>query len=161
MLARNAHAVITLRLPDGSSKSFPGPVTVAEIAASIGAGLARAALAGKVDGKLVDTSFRVEEDADVSIVTPKSLEGLEILRHPTSHSTAQAVQELFPGAQETIGSVIENGYYYDLSYKHRYTPGDLVAIEKQMAEIVKKDLKVERKIMSRDEAVKFFSDMGE
>src|SRR5688500_13937923 len=99
MLARNAHAVITLRLPDGSSKSFPGPVTVAEIASAIGAGLARAALAGKVDGKLVDTSYRVERDADVAIVTPKSPEGLDILRHSTSHLMAQAVQELYPGAQ--------------------------------------------------------------
>jgi threonyl-tRNA synthetase len=150
-----------IRLPDGSSKSFPGPVTVAEIAASIGAGLARAALAGKVDGKLVDTGFRVEQDAEVSIVTPKSPEGLDILRHSTSHLMAQAVQELFPGAQVTIGPVIENGFYYDFSVKRPFTPEDLVAIEKRMAEIVKQDLKVERKIMSRDEAVKLFSDMGE
>jgi threonyl-tRNA synthetase len=150
-----------IRLPDGSSKSFPGPVTVAEIAAAIGAGLARAALAGKVDGKLVDTSYRVEGDAEVSIVTPKSPEGLEILRHSTSHLMAQAVQELFPGAQVTIGPVIENGFYYDFAYKRPFTPEDLAAIENRMAEIVKRDLKVERKIMSRDEAVRLFSDMGE
>jgi threonyl-tRNA synthetase len=150
-----------IRLPDGSSKSFPGPVTVAEIAAAIGAGLARAALAGKVDGQLVDTSHRVERDAEVSIVTPKSPEGLEILRHSTSHLMAQAVQELFPGAQVTIGPVIENGFYYDFAYERAFTPEDLVAIENRMADIVKKDLKVERRIMSRDEAVRFFSDMGE
>jgi len=150
-----------IRLPDGSSKSFPGPVTVAEIAASIGAGLARAALAGKVNGKLVDTSYRVESDADIAIVTPKSPEGLDILRHSTSHLMAQAVQELFPGAQVTIGPVIENGFYYDFSYQRPFTPEDLVAIEQRMAEIVKKDLKVERKIMSRDEAVRFFQSIGE
>jgi threonyl-tRNA synthetase len=150
-----------IRLPDGSSKSFPGPVTVAEIAASIGAGLARAALAAKVDGKLVDMSHRVESDAAVSIVTGKSPEGLDILRHSTSHLMAQAVQELYPGAQVTIGPVIENGFYYDFSYKRPFTPEDLAAIENRMAEIVKKDLKVERKIMSRDEAVKFFESIGE
>src|SRR6476659_6638196 len=150
-----------IRLPDGSSKSFPNPVTAAEIAASIGAGLARAALAAKVDGKLVDLSHRIESDADLAIVTPKSAEGLDILRHSTSHLMAQAVQELFPGAQVTIGPVIENGFYYDFSYKRPFTPEDLVAIEKKMAEIVKKDLKVERKTLSRDEAVKFFQSIGE
>jgi len=153
--------MVNIRLPDGSQKSFPGPVTVAEIAQSIGAGLARAALAGRVDGKLVDTGFRVEKDAEVSIVTPKSPDGLDILRHSTSHLMAQAVQELFPGAQVTIGPVIENGFYYDFSYQRPFTPEDLVAIEKRMAEIVKKDLAVERKIMSRDDAVKFFSGIGE
>ncbi len=151
----------TIRLPDGSTKSFPGPVTVAEIAASIGAGLARAALAGKVDGKLVDTSYRVERDAEVSIVTPKSPEGLDILRHSTSHLMAHAVQELYPGAQVTIGPVIENGFYYDFSYKRPFTPEDLAAIEKRMHEIANKNLEVTRKIMSRDEAVKFFESIGE
>jgi threonyl-tRNA synthetase len=150
-----------IRLPDGSQKSFPGPVTAAEVAQSIGAGLARAALAAKVDGKLVDLSTRIEGDADLAIVTPKSPEGLDILRHSTSHLMAQAVQELFPGAQVTIGPVIENGFYYDFSYKRPFTPEDLVAIENRMAEIVKKDLKVERKIMSRDEAVEFFLGIGE
>jgi len=150
-----------IRLPDGSQKSFPGPVTAAEVASAIGAGLARAALAAKVDGKLVDLATRIENDAELAIVTPKSPEGLDILRHSTSHLMAQAVQELFPGAQVTIGPVIENGFYYDFSYQRPFTPEDLVAIENRMAEIVKKDLKVERKIMSRDEAVKFFSDLGE
>jgi threonyl-tRNA synthetase len=153
--------LINIRLPDGSTKSFPGPVTVGEIAASIGAGLARAALAGKVDRKLVDTSYRVQGDAEVSIVTPKSPEGLDILRHSTSHLMAQAVQELYPGAQVTIGPVIENGFYYDFSYERPFTPEDLAAIEKRMAEIARKDLPVERKVMSRDEAVKFFQSMGE
>jgi len=150
-----------IRLPDGSQKSFPGPVTAAEVAGAIGAGLARAALAAKVDGKLVDLSHRIESDADLSIVTPKSPEGLDILRHSTSHLMAQAVQELFPGAQVTIGPVIENGFYYDFSYKRPFTPEDLAAIEKKMAEIVKQDLPVQRKVMARDEAVKFFQSIGE
>src|SRR5688572_18063970 len=154
-------AMPNIRLPDGSSKSFPGPVTVAEIASAIGAGLARAALAGKVDGKLVDTSTLIERDADVAIVTPKSPEGLAILRHSTSHLMAQAVQELYPGAQVTIGPVIENGFYYDFSYKRPFTPDDLAAIEKRMAELARKDEKVERKVMSRDEAVKYFQSIGE
>ena len=151
----------TIRLPDGSQKSFPQPVTVAELAQAIGPGLAKAALAGKVNGRLVDTSFRIESDAEVSIVTGKSPEGLEILRHSTSHLMAQAVQELYPGAQVTIGPVIENGFYYDFSYKRPFTPEDLVAIEKKMAELVKKDLRVERKVLSRDEAVRYFQSIGE
>jgi len=150
-----------IRLPDGSSKSFPHPVTVAEVAQSIGAGLARAALAGKVNGRLVDTSFNIVEDSDLQIITPKSPEGLDILRHSTSHLMAQAVQELFTGAQVTIGPVIENGFYYDFSYKRPFTPEDLVAIEKKMGEIVRQDLPVVRKEMSRDEAVKYFSGIGE
>ena len=150
-----------IRLPDGSSKSFPNPVTVAEVAQSIGAGLARAALAGKVNGKLVDTSYRIESDAAVEIVTPKSPEGLDILRHSTSHLMAQAVQELFPGAQVTIGPVIENGFYYDFAYKRPFTPEDLSSIEQKMAQIAKQDLPVQRKEMSRDEAVRYFSGIGE
>jgi len=150
-----------IRLPDGSSKSFPGPVTVAEIASSIGAGLARAALAGKVNGKLVDTSHRIDADADVAIVTERDPEGLEILRHSTAHLLAHAVKELFPDAQVTIGPVIENGFYYDFSYKRPFTPEDLAAIEKKMAEISKKDLPVARKVMPRDQAVALFSSMGE
>src|SRR5688572_12086032 len=161
MLARNAHAVITLRLPDGSSKSFPGPVTVAEIASSIGAGLARAALAGKVDGKLVDTGFRVERDAAVQIVTERDAEGVDIIRHSTAHLLAHAVKELFPDAQVTIGPVIENGFYYDFSYKRPFTPEDLAAIEKRMAEIARQDLPVARREMKRDEAVAFFNSIGE
>jgi threonyl-tRNA synthetase len=150
-----------IRLPDGSSKSFSSPVTVAEIASSIGAGLARAALAGKVNGKLVDTGYRVDSDAEVSIITERDPEGVEILRHSTAHLLAQAVKELFPDAQVTIGPVIENGFYYDFSYKRPFTPEDLAAIEKRMAEIAKRDLPVHRKVMSRDEAVRFFSSMGE
>jgi threonyl-tRNA synthetase len=153
--------MLNIRLPDGSTKSFPGPITVAEVAQAIGAGLARAAIAGKVDGKLVDTGYRIEGDADLSIITAKNPEGLEILRHSTSHLLAQAVKELFPEAQVTIGPVIENGFYYDFSYKRPFTPDDLVAVEKRMAELVKKDLKVERKVLSRDDAVKFFSSIGE
>ncbi|HXL76367.1 MAG TPA: TGS domain-containing protein, partial [Burkholderiales bacterium] len=150
-----------IRLPDGSSKSFPGPVTVAEIASSIGAGLARAALAGKVNGKLVDASHRIDADADVAIVTERDPEGVEILRHSTAHLLAHAVKELFPDAQVTIGPVIENGFYYDFSYKRPFTPEDLAAIEKRMTEIARKDLPVSRKVMPRDAAVELFSSMGE
>ena len=150
-----------IRLPDGSSKSFPGPVTVAEIASAIGAGLARAALAAKVDGKLVDTSYRVERDAAVSIVTERDPEGLEIIRHSTAHLLAQAVKELFPEAQVTIGPVIDNGFYYDFSSKRPFTPEDLAAIEKRMAEIAKQDLPVQRREMARDEAVAYFKSLGE
>ena len=150
-----------IRLPDGSSKSFPGPVTVAEVAASIGAGLARAALAAKVDGKLVDLSHALQKDAQLQIITERDPEGLEILRHSTAHLLAQAVKELFPEAQVTIGPVIENGFYYDFSYKRPFTPEDLLQIEKRMGEIAKQDLPVQRREMARNEAVKFFSDMGE
>jgi len=151
----------TIRLPDGSTKSFPGPVTVAEIASSIGAGLARAALAGKVNGRLVDTSFKIDEDAALQIVTERDPEGVEILRHSTAHLLAQAVKELFPEAQVTIGPVIENGFYYDFSYKRPFTPEDLSAIEQKMSQIAKQDLPVTRKEMPRDEAVKFFQSIGE
>jgi threonyl-tRNA synthetase len=153
--------VLKIKLPDGAVKDFPGPVTVAEVAQSIGAGLAKAALAGKVNGRLVDMGTLVESDADLAIVTPKSPEGLEILRHSTSHLMAQAVQELYPGAQVTIGPVIENGFYYDFAYKRPFTPDDLNAIEKKMGEIVKRDLPVHRKVMPRDEAVRFFESIGE
>src|SRR5688500_1001427 len=154
-------AMPNIRLPDGSSKSFPGPVTVAEIAASIGAGLARAALAGKVDGKLVDTGFRVEHDASVQIVTERDPEALELIRHSTAHLLAHAVKELYPEAQVTIGPVIENGFYYDFSYKRPFTPEDLASIEEKMQEIAKRDLPVERRVMARDEAVAFFRNQGE
>ena len=153
--------MLNIRLPDGSSKSFPGPVTVAEIAQAIGPGLARAALAGKVDGKLVDTSYRVSEDAYVAIVTERDPEGVDILRHSTAHLLAQAVKELFPDAQVTIGPVIENGFYYDFSYKRPFTPEDLSLIEQKMAEIAKRDLAVNRREMSRDDAVRFFNSIGE
>ena len=150
-----------IRLPDGSQKSFPGPVTVAEVAQSIGPGLARAAIAGKVNGKLVDTSFRIDSDAELAVVTDRDPEGLEILRHSTAHLLAHAVKELFPDAQVTIGPVIENGFYYDFSYKRPFTPDDLAAIEKRMAEIAKRDLPVARKVMPRDAAVQLFRGMGE
>src|SRR5688572_26718373 len=150
-----------IRLPDGSLKSFPGPVTVAEIAHSIGAGLARAALAGRVNGKLVDTGYRVDGDAEVSIVTERDPDGVEVLRHSTAHLLAHAVKELFPDAQVTIGPVIENGFYYDFAYKRPFTPEDVAAIEKRMGEIAKRDLRVERMLMPRAEAVEFFKRMGE
>ena len=150
-----------IRLPDGSVRKFDRPVTVAEIAQAIGPGLARAALAGRVNGKLVDTSHRVESDAEVSIVTEKDRDGVEVLRHSTAHLLAHAVKDLFPDAQVTIGPVIEDGFYYDFSFKRPFTPEDLAAIEKRMAEIAKRDLKVERQVMPRDAAVKLFRDMGE
>src|SRR3954468_18132447 len=150
-----------ITLPDGSVKRFDAPVTVAEIAAAIGAGLARAALAGKVDGKLVDLSHRVERDASVAIVTDRDKEGLDVIRHSTAHLLAYAVKELFPDAQVTIGPVIENGFYYDFSFKRPFTPDDLVAIEKRMAELAKKDLPVVCEAWRRDDAVKFFQSIGE
>jgi threonyl-tRNA synthetase len=153
--------MISVRLPDGSQRQFDAPVTVAQVAASIGAGLAKAALAGKVDGKLVDTSFSIERDADLAIVTDKDAEGLDVLRHSTAHLLAYAVKELFPDAQVTIGPVIENGFYYDFSYKRPFTPEDLQAIEKKMAELAKKDEPVTRKVLPRDEAVAYFKSIGE
>jgi threonyl-tRNA synthetase len=159
--ARDAHAVINIRLPDGSSKSFPGPVTVAEIASSIGAGLARAALAAKVDGRLVDTSYRVERDAAVSIVTERDPEGLEIIRHSTAHLLAQAVQSIYPKAQVTIGPVIEDGFYYDFAFERPFTPEDLEKFEAKMHELVKADQPVHRRVLSRDAAVLHFKSIGE
>jgi len=150
-----------IRLPDGSVKTFPGPVTVAEVAQSIGAGLARAALAGRVNGKLVDTSHRIESDADLAIVTDKDKDGVEIIRHSTAHLLAYAVKELFPDAQVTIGPVIENGFYYDFAYKRPFTPEDLAAIEKKMAELAKRDIPVTREAWDRDKAVAFFKSIGE
>ena len=153
--------MIAITLPDGSRREFDHPVTVADVAASIGAGLAKAALAGKVDGKLVDTSFRIDRDAELAIVTDKSPEALDILRHSTAHLLAQAVQRLHPGAQVTIGPVIDNGFYYDFAYERPFTPDDLPAIEAEMQKIVKEALPVARSVKSRDEATKFFRDMGE
>jgi threonyl-tRNA synthetase len=153
--------VPNVRLPDGSVKAFPGPVTVAEVAQSIGAGLARAALAGRVNGKLVDTSHRIESDADLAIVTDKEPDGIEIIRHSTAHLLAYAVKELFPDAQVTIGPVIENGFYYDFAYKRPFTPEDLTAIEKKMAELAKRDIPVAREEWDRDKAVAFFKSIGE
>jgi threonyl-tRNA synthetase len=153
--------MIQVTLPDGSQRDFPGPVTVAEIAASIGPGLAKAAIAGKVDGKVVDTSFTVEKNSPVAIVTAKDADGLEVIRHSTAHLLAYAVKELFPEAQVTIGPVIENGFFYDFSYKRPFTPEDLAAIEKRMAELAAKDEPVTRRVLPRDEAVKYFKELGE
>ncbi len=153
--------MIVVRLPDGSERKFEQPVTVMEVAASIGAGLMRAALAGKVNGKLMDTSHRIEADCDLAIITEKDTEGLEVIRHSSAHLLAHAVKELFPEAQVTIGPVIEDGFYYDFSYKRPFTTEDLAAIEKRMAEISKRDLKVERKVWERSEAINFFKNQGE
>jgi threonyl-tRNA synthetase len=150
-----------ITLPDGSVRNFDHPVTVAQVAAAIGPGLAKAALGGKVDDKLVDTSHRIERDARLAIVTDKDAEGLELIRHSAAHLLAYAVKELFPEAQVTIGPVIDNGFYYDFAYKRPFTPEDLAAIEKRMAELVKRDLPVSREEWRRDDAVKFFESIGE
>ena len=150
-----------ITLPDGSQRSYEKAVTVADVAASIGAGLARAALAGKVDGQLVDTSYLMDKDSILAIVTDKEADGLDIIRHSTSHLMAYAVKELFPEAQVTIGPVIENGFYYDFSYARPFTPEDLAAIEKRMGELAKNDIPVTRKVMARDDAVAFFKGIGE
>lgn len=150
-----------IRLPDGSVRSFSEPVTVGQVAANIGAGLARAALAGKVDGRLVDTSYLIDKDAELAIVTDKDPEGLGLIRHSTAHLLAYAVKELFPDAQVTIGPEIENGFYYDFSYKRPFTPEDLETIEKKMAELAKQDIPVERYELPREEAIAFFEGIGE
>jgi len=153
--------MLNITLPDGSRRAFEGPVSVAEVAASIGAGLAKAALAGKVDGRLVDLSHRIEADAQLAIVTDKDSDGLEVIRHSTAHLLAYAVKELFPEAQVTIGPVIENGFYYDFAYKRPFTPDDLVAIEKRMGELAAKNEPVVRRVLPRDEAVDYFKGLGE
>ena len=150
-----------VRLPDGSERKFEQSVTVMEVAASIGAGLVRASLAGKVNGKIVDMSHRIDADCDLAIITEKDAEGLEVIRHSSAHLLAHAVKELFPEAQVTIGPVIEDGFYYDFSYKRPFTTEDLAAIEKRMTEISKRDLKVERKVWERSEAINFFKGQGE
>jgi len=153
--------MVQITLPDGSQRPFDHPVTVQDVAASIGAGLAKATLAGKVDGRLVDASFLVDHDAKLEIVTEKSPEALEILRHSTAHLLAQAVQRLYPGAQVTIGPVIDNGFYYDFAYERPFTPDDLEKIEAEMTKIVAEALPVTRSVKSRDEAVAFFRGIGE
>ena len=153
--------MISIRLPDGSQRDFDAPVTVAQVAASIGAGLAKAALAGKVDGALVDTSHLISHNADLAIITDKDADGLEVIRHSTAHLLAYAVKELFPDAQVTIGPVVDNGFYYDFSYKRPFTPEDLEAIEKKMTELAKKDEPVQRNVLPRDEAVAYFKSIGE
>jgi threonyl-tRNA synthetase len=153
--------MVQITLPDGSQRDYPGPVTVADVAMSIGAGLAKAALAGKVDGKVVDTSYRIDNNAALSIITAKDADGLEVIRHSTAHLLAYAVKELFPDAQVTIGPVIENGFFYDFSYKRPFTPEDLATIEKKMAELANKDELVTRRVLPRDEAIAYFKGMGE
>ena len=157
--------MISIQLPDGSRREYSGPVTVAEVAASIGAGLAKAALAGRVgqgaDAQVVDTSFLIDADTALAIVTDKDAAGLDVIRHSTAHLLAYAVKELFPEAQVTIGPVIENGFFYDFSYERPFTPEDLVAIEAKMGELAKRDEKVERRVLPRDEAVAYFKSIGE
>ncbi len=153
--------MVQITLPDGSLREFPGPVTVAEVAASIGAGLAKAALAGKVDGKVVDTSFSIASNAQLAIITAKDADGLEVVRHSTAHLLAYAVKDLYPDAQVTIGPVIENGFYYDFSYSRPFTLEDLAAIEKRMTELANKDEPVLRRVLPRDEAVAYFKGLGE
>ncbi len=150
-----------ITLPDGSQREFAQPLTVAEVAQSIGAGLARAALAGKVDGRIVDTSFRIDRDAQLAIITDKDAEGLEIIRHSTAHLLAYAVKELFPEAQVTIGPVVDNGFYYDFAYSRPFTPEDLAEIEKRMGELARRDIPVAREVWTRDDATAFFKSIGE
>ncbi len=153
--------MVQITLPDGSLREFPGPVTVAEVAASIGAGLAKAALAGKVDGKVVDTSHTISVNSQLAIITGKDADGLEVVRHSTAHLLAYAVKDLYPDAQVTIGPVIENGFYYDFSYSRPFDLDDLAAIEKRMTELANKDEPVVRRVLPRDEAVAYFKGMGE
>ena len=153
--------MVQITLPDGSLREFPGPVTVAEVAASIGAGLAKAALAGKIDGVVVDTSHTISANSALSIITAKDADGLEVIRHSTAHLLAYAVKTLFPDAQVTIGPVIEHGFFYDFSYKRPFTPDDLALIEKKMSELAAKDEPVLRRVLPRDEAVAYFKSLGE
>ncbi|MDH5216109.1 MAG: threonine--tRNA ligase, partial [Gammaproteobacteria bacterium] len=150
-----------ITLPDGSQRSFDQAVTIHDVAADIGPGLAKAALAGKIDDQLLDTSHLIESDVELSIITERDQEGLEIVRHSTAHLLAQAVKQLFPEAQVTIGPVIEDGFFYDFAFERGFTPEDLEAIEKRMQEIIKKDLPVTRKVMKREEAIDFFKEMDE
>ena len=153
--------MVQITLPDGSLREFPGPVTVAEVAASIGAGLAKAALAGKVDGKVVDTSHTINVNSQLAIITGKDADGLDVVRHSTAHLLAYAVKDLYPDAQVTIGPVIENGFYYDFSYSRPFDLDDLAGIEKRMTELANKDEPVVRRVLPRDEAVAYFKGMGE
>ena len=150
-----------ITLPDGNKKHFDAPVTVATVAAAIGAGLAKVALGGRVDGREVDISFLIDNDCSLSIITPKDEAGVEIIRHSTAHLLAQAVKQLYPSAQVTIGPVVDDGFYYDFAYERSFTPDDLVRIEKRMEELAEADLRVERRVMARDAAVEFFKGMGE
>jgi threonyl-tRNA synthetase len=153
--------MINITLPDGTVRQYPGAVSVAEVARSIGPGLAKAALAGRLDGSLVDTSALIERDAALAIVTDRDADGLEIIRHSTAHLLAYAVKELFPGAQVTIGPVIDNGFYYDFAYERPFTPEDLERIEARMRELAARDETVVREVWNRDDAVRFFEGIGE
>ena len=153
--------MVSVTLPDGSKRSYDNPLTIAEVALSIGSGLAKAALAGRIDGVVVDTSTLIDRDVQLSIVTAKDADGVDVIRHSTAHLLAYAVKELFPDAQVTIGPVIENGFFYDFSYKRPFTPDDLAAIEKKMLELAKKDEAVTREVWKRDDAVQFFLSIGE
>ena len=153
--------MLNITLPDNSQRQYPGPVTVAEVAASIGTGLAKAALAGKIGGKVVDTSHLITSDSALSIITAKDADGLDVIRHSAAHLLAYAVKELFPDAQVTIGPVIENGFFYDFSYKRPFTPDDMLAIEKRMTELAAKDEPVTRRVLPRDDAVAHFNGIGE
>ena len=153
--------MVHITLPDGSQRAFDQPVSVQDVAASIGPGLAKSALAGKVDGKLVDTSYRIDRDAALEIVTEKHPDALEVIRHSTAHLLAQATQRLFPDTQVTIGPVVDNGFYYDFARKAPFTPDDLDKIEAEMKKIAAEGLAVERSVMQRDAAVDFFKNKGE
>ncbi len=153
--------MLNITLPDGSQRQFSGPVTVAEVAASIGAGLAKAALAGKIGDKVVDTSYQITQDSPLAIITAKDADGLDVIRHSSAHLLAYAVKTMFPEAQVTIGPVIDNGFYYDFSYTRPFTPEDLVAIEKKMTELASKDEPITRRVLPRDEAVAYFKGLGE
>ena len=153
--------MLEVTLPDGSKRQYDAALSVAQIAESIGAGLAKAALAGRIDGQLVDLSTLVERDAEVAIITERESEGLEVIRHSCAHLMAQAVQRLFPSAQVTIGPVIEDGFFYDFAFERAFTPEDLEAIENMMGEIVKEGLDVHRSVMSRSDAITMFREMGE
>ena len=146
-----------ITLPDGKQLEFDQPVSIYDVATRIGAGLAKAALGGKINDQIFDTSYLIEQDASLKIITDRDPEGLNIIRHSTAHLMAQAVKQLFPSAQVTIGPMIDNGFYYDFAYAHPFTPEDLEKIEKRMAELAKKDLPISRKVMSRVDAVKFFN----
>ncbi|MFK5948807.1 MAG: threonine--tRNA ligase, partial [Methylococcales bacterium] len=150
-----------ITLPDGSKREFEEAVTIMDVAKSIGSGLAKATLAGKVNGETVDASYLIEQDAELSIITAKDAEGIDVIRHSTAHLLAQAVKQLFPEAQVTIGPVIDNGFFYDFSYKHPFSPEDLKAIEKKMQFLVSQNIEITRSVLSRDEAVKFFKGLGE
>ncbi len=150
-----------ITLPDGSQRSYENAISIHDVAADIGPGLAKAALAGKIDGELLDTSYLIESDVELAIITERSEEGLEVIRHSTAHLLAQAVKQLFPDAQVTIGPVIENGFYYDFSYERPFTPEDLTAIENKMSELSSSDATIERRVLSRDEAVAYFRGLGE